>query len=379
MTKIDRYILVLFLRTAFICFCSIAGIFIVFHAFGNMDKLSEQSHAEGSLLRAVMRMYGPYMLMLFDWTGTLIALMAFMFTMSWLRRTGELTSTLAVGISHGRLIRPMIFASLFIVSVQLVNRELILPQYRDRVSLSSKVTAQRNDLSVKACYDKINRVLIDGSLLDIDAKRIEKPRFQIDGDYSDFGDLLVADSAQWVDASERLPSGYLIDGVTEPDHVETFASIFTQGRPVLLTSYDQSWLRPGQAYFVTSVSIDFLRTGQPTTGRATIPELISKIRNSAVYTSRGTQVLLHQRIVRMPLDFALVLMVVPLVINRKNYGLFGLVGGTMLTVLGFFLIRMAAGSLGSTGYLESPALAAWIPLLLIGPLAYVRYRGAQLT
>ena len=37
MTKIDRYILTLFLRTVIVCFCSIAGIFIVFHAFTSLE------------------------------------------------------------------------------------------------------------------------------------------------------------------------------------------------------------------------------------------------------------------------------------------------------------------------------------------------------
>ena len=109
MTKIDRYILVLFLRTVLICFCSIAGIFIVFHAFTSMDDLVKQGQAEDGLVhRDDARYYGPYMLLLFDWTGAIIALMAFLFTVGWLRRTGELTAILSAGISHGRIFRPII-------------------------------------------------------------------------------------------------------------------------------------------------------------------------------------------------------------------------------------------------------------------------------
>ena len=56
----------------------------------------------------MLRYYGPYMLLLFDWTGAIIALIAFLFTIGWLRRTGELTAILSAGISHGRILRPMI-------------------------------------------------------------------------------------------------------------------------------------------------------------------------------------------------------------------------------------------------------------------------------
>ena len=119
MTKIDRYILVLFLRTVLICFCSLAGIFIVFHAFTSMDDLVKQGQAEDGLIRVMMRYYGPYMLLLFDWTGAIIALMAFLFSIGWLRRTGELTAVLSAGISHGRIFRPILIASLAIVLIQL--------------------------------------------------------------------------------------------------------------------------------------------------------------------------------------------------------------------------------------------------------------------
>ena len=118
-TKIDRYILVLFLRTALICFCSIAGIFVVFHAFSHMEDLLRQGQQQGSLVSVFIRCYGPYMLLLFDMTGAIITLMAFLFTVGWLRRTGELTAILSVGISHGRIFQPIIYSSLIIILVQL--------------------------------------------------------------------------------------------------------------------------------------------------------------------------------------------------------------------------------------------------------------------
>ena len=98
MTQIDRYILVFFLRTSLICFCSIAGIFIVFHAFTSLDDLVRQGQVEDGLVRVMMRYYGPYLLLLFDWTGAIIVLMALLFTVGWIRRAGELTAILSAGI-----------------------------------------------------------------------------------------------------------------------------------------------------------------------------------------------------------------------------------------------------------------------------------------
>lgn len=379
MTRIDRYILVLFLRTVLICFCSLAGIFVVFHAFTSMDELVRQGQIEGGLPGVLVRFYGPYMLLLFDWTGAIIALMAFLFTIGWLRRTGELTSTLAAGVSHGRLMRPMIIASLVIVSVQMLSRELMLPHHRDSLSMKAKDLTGSAEQSVKAKYDKVNRVLVDATSMDGRNGILNDPSFRLDGNYGKFGDLLLAKNATWVDNHPKLPAGYLLEAVSRPLDVDTVPSVFWKKTPVLLTSKDQAWLLPGQAYFVTRVHPDLLQTSDSASRRAAIGELIARIKNPAIHSSLKLQVLLHERMVRPPLDFALILLGLPLVVNRKGRNLFVMMAVAMFTVMGFFAVKTAANYVGGSGYLVGPAMAAWIPLLVCGPIAYVRYRDVQLV
>lgn len=379
MTKIDRYILTLFLRTVAICFCSIAGIFIVFHAFNSMDELVKQGQEQDGLLAVMARYYGPYMLLLFDWTGAIITLMAFLFTVGWLRRTGELTSTLAAGVSHGRLLRPMITASLFIVLAQLASREFLLPTYRDALSMKAKDITGESEQPILAQYDKVNRVLIDGRALLSSANRVDEPSFRIDGDYPGFGDLLLAQSAVWVPADADHPAGYLMDGVQRPINIDLLATVGTPDRPIFFTSSDQAWLSTGQCFFATTVHVDLLQTNQASTQRASVAELIQRVKNPAVHSSLSLQVLLHERIIRAPLDFALILLGLPLVVNRRGRNLFVMIGVAMGTVLGFFFVKSLCGAMGGSGYLFSPAIAAWIPLIVIGPIAYVRYRDVQLV
>ena len=376
-TRIDRYVLLLFLRTVLICFCSLAGIFVVFHAFTSMDELVKQGQVEGGLFGVLLRFYGPYMLLLFDWTGAIIALMAFLFTMGWLRRTGELTSTLAAGISHGRLLRPMIIASLAIIALQMVSREMVLPYHRDSLSMKTKDLAGSTEQSVKAKYDRIHRVLLDATSMDGKNGVLNTPSFRLDGDYPGFGDLLMAKSARWIEANEHLPAGYLLEGVERPLEVNAVTSVFWQKRPVLLTSLDQAWLKSNQCYFVTRVHPDLLQSSESASRRASLGELIARIQNPAIHSSLKLQVLLHERFTRPPLDFALILLGLPLVINRKGRNLFVMISAAMMTVLGFFVIKTIASTMGGSGYWVTPAIAAWIPLLIIGPIAYVRLRDVQ--
>ena len=380
MTKIDRYILTFFLRTVLICFCSIAGIVIVFHAFTSMDAFVRRGQAEDGLVFVMLRFYGPYMLLLFDWTGAIISLMAFLFCIGWLRRSGELTSILSAGISHGRIFRPILIATVVLVLIQLANREYVIPRYSDVLTMKSKDIDGERGQPVKAQYDEINAVLIDGNLLFAPSRRIEAPSFQLHGDYPGFSDLLLAASAHWMEADENHPAGYLLSSVTLPENIDQVASASFQNRPILMTRYDQKWLEPDQCFFATSVSSDFLQTNQSATRMSSVAELVRRIRNPALYSSKSLEVLLHERIIRPPLDFALILLGLPLVINRRGRNLFVMVGAAMATVMAFFAIKTFAGAMGSsTLSLVSPTMAAWIPLLVLGPIAYVRFRDAQLV
>ncbi len=378
MTKIDRYVLKLFLRTVIICFCSLAGIFIVFHAFTSMEDLLRQAQKEGSLITVMLRYYSPYLLLLFDWTGAIIALMAFLFTIGWLRGTRELTAMLSTGISHGRIFRPILIASLVLLVLQLLNRELVLPNYRDVLLLKAKDWSGEASQPIRAQYDTVNRILIDGRALQTKTRTILNPTFRLDGDYPMYGDMMLGDSAIWLDATADHGSGYLIDGVQRPEKIDDLPSVGFKGRYILLTSRDQDWLRAGQCFFATTLHTDFLQTKQSAIRMASIQELVSRVRNPAVHSSMALRVLLHERLVRLPLDYALILLGLPMILNRHERNLFVMIAAVSMTVLGFFALKTVSGAMGSGGYLLSPMMAAWMPLLILGPIAYVRLRDTAI-
>ncbi|NNE00352.1 MAG: LptF/LptG family permease [Pirellulaceae bacterium] len=377
MTKIDRYILVLFLRTVFVCFCSIAGIFIVFHAFTSMDDFVKMGQKQDGLVPVMARYYGPYMLLLFDMTGAIITLLAFLFVVGWLRRTGELTATLAAGISHGRIFKPMIIASFCIVTLQLANREFVLPGMRDALSMKAKNVKDDVEEVVLPCYDKTNGILFEGHSLHVKTRTVKQPSFRLYGDYGDYGDLLMADTATWTDATATHPAGYLLKNVSRPERIDQLPSMGTAERAILLTSRDQDWLSPRECFVATTVTTDLLSKDQSATRLSSVMELAARVRNPAVRSSASVHVLLHERIVRLPLDFVLVMLGLPLVVNRRQRNLFVMIGIAILTVLFFFALKTLSGTMGSSGYLMSPAFAAWVPLLVLGPFAYVRLLEVQ--
>jgi len=78
--------------------------------------------------------------------------------------------------------------------------------------------------------------------------------------------------------------------------------------------------------------------------------------------------------VRLPLDYILILLGLPMILNRNERNLFVMIAAVSVTVLVFFAIKTASGAMGGSGYLLSPMMAAWMPLILLGPFAYVRLR-----
>ncbi len=386
MTKIDRYIFVLFARTIAICFCSLSGVFVVFHAFNNLDNLTKQVSANQSIALVLAEYYGPYLLMLFDWTASIIALIAMLFTVGWLRRSGELTALLAAGVNHGRILRPMIVLTFVVVLMQLVNRECLIPKYRELLTTKPGELASEEASSMLPAYDKSNGVLIEGNGLYTDEGMIEQPSFRLYGSYPDYGDVIVGRSAVWREANAEQPSGYLLTGVTQPENIDRLAIGYvalaitpsTPDRPVIFTHLEASWLNQGECFVATTLNPEVLQDNPRSTRLTAMPELVRRVRNASVHSSDALRVMLHERLLRPPLDLTLVLLGLPLVVNRGDKRLFNMIAQAMGIVLLFFGLKTLAGGMGSSGYGLSPSMAAWLPLLLLGPIAFVRYRDVQI-
>ncbi|QEG42237.1 LptF/LptG family permease [Roseimaritima ulvae] len=377
MTRIDRYILMLYLRTLLICFCSLGGIFVVFHAFSNLEALAEHAEAKGGFVHAMIDYYGPYLLVIFDSTSPILALMSLLFTIGWLRQSGELTSILAAGVRHGRLLQPMLIAALLIVGLGLVNREWVLPHYRNKLGNRPNVDAATAERPLQPCYDRQAGVLVEGKSLITEGKQLVNPAFHLHAAYPGFGSQLNARQAVWRPADEQHPAGFLLNDVARPQAIDELSSARLNDRPVLFTSKDNAWLQPQQCFVATSVDISMLEAKGSSKKYTPIFDLMRRVRNPAVHTSSKVRVDLHARFLRPLLDFSLVLLGLPLAVSRGDKNLFVLVGHAVILVGMFFGIKSLAATMGSSGYLLTPPMAAWVPILLLSPLAYARYRSVQ--
>ncbi len=376
MTRIDRYLLVTYFRTLLICFFSLAGVFVVIHAFQNLEELAAFGEERGGLWAAVVGYYGPFLVALFDWTVDILAVMALMFTIAYVRRSGELTAILAAGIGHGRIIKPLLCASAAVILLAAVSREVILPRYRDWIGARPQDLAGTTDQALQPSLDRKTGVLIGGKGLRVIRHEIVSPTFFLHSPLGDYGPQLASVSGVWLPASEKRPAGYLLRDVTIPEDVASIRSAAKDGKTLIYGPVEYPELRPKNLFVVSEVPYELLQAGSGSRSYLGWAELVSRVRNPAAHVPADLNVALHSRPIRPLIDFAIVLASVSLVVGSADRHLFAIAGASLLLIIGSQLIKAASQAAGSSGYLFSPVEAAWLPLIVFGPIGYMRWRDA---
>jgi lipopolysaccharide export system permease protein len=375
MSLIDRYLTVLYLRVVVISFTSLAGVFVVFHAFNNLDELTNYANVTGSFLSACVAYYGPYLLQLFDWTAPILAMMGLLFVLGWLRRTGELTALLAAGIGYQRIARPLLASAVIILVLGLLNREFAMPRWQEVLTLRAQDLGGDIERSLQPCFERGTGILISGKSLRLSEREIVSPAFLLHSDLGEFGRQVAAQRGQWLPAvAGQHPAGYMLSGVHEPARPATLPSAKLGDRIVIYSPSEHPWLKEDQVFVASDVEYDLLRTGGAWKRLASTAELIRRLHHPSIDYGADARVALHYRLLRPFTEFALVLMGLPLVTGRADKNLFVMAGWGLALISAYQLIRLGCLSLGEAGYLIDPIQAAWIPMLVIVPPAVVQWR-----
>jgi len=371
MNIIDRYLLRQFLQNFVICFMSLTGVYVVFDAFTNLEAF--MGLAKGlTLMKIIVAYYGYQSLFFFDRISSLLVLMSAMFTMAWIQRHHEMTALMAAGVSRIRVVAPVLVASVAIIFLAVINREIVIPRIKDQLAMRPADLKGSVIEELLPEYDNATDVLIEGRCAITDKKQIEQPVFVVPPDkpsLCEYGKQWSAALAQYMPAKDGRPTGYLLTDVTEPKNLGQRPSLALDGRPVLITPHDHpEWLKPNEAFVVSDVTVDELTGGMILRRFASTGELIWALRNTSTYFSPDVRVTIHARILQPLLDITLLFLGLPLVAARDNRNVFVAIGVCMGLVALFFIVAIACQQLGAN-CLIPPSLAAWAPLMVFVPAA----------
>jgi lipopolysaccharide export system permease protein len=365
---IDRYLLRQFLQIFVICFISLYGLYVVIDAFAHLDHFIDHASEEEGLLSVIGKYYSYRSLAFFDRTSGILALIAAMFTVTWIQRHNELTALLAAGIPRLRVLRPVIVAALSIGVFAAICRELVVPQVRDELARNYKNLDGQNGTEIQSHWDTQTDIFLSGESVVIEGKRIIRPNFSLPRVLATYGKQLAAEEAIYMDVEGERPAGFLLRGVISPAMLPQRESLRLGGVPVVVTPRDVKWLGDNEVFVASGVSFDLLAGGSTWRNFASTHELVRELRSPSNDLGNDVRVALHTRLLQPFFDATLLFLGLPLVVNRTNRNPFIAIGLAILVVASFFVIVLACQSLGSTGWMR-PVFASWLPLMLFAPIA----------
>ncbi len=198
---------------------------------------------------------------------------------------------------------------------------------------------------------------------------INKPDFILPAELRTYSQNLAAERAYYQPPDGDRPGGYLFENLERPADLDHRPSLEQDGKRVIFTPQDTPWLKSQQCFVASGVSFEQLEGGGSWQRYSSVMEMISGLRNPSLDFAEDVRVAIHCRFVQPLLDVTLLLLGLPLVLSRKNRNMFLAIGLSVILVVWFMGVTMACQYLGSNYYLVSPALAAWLPLMIFVPWA----------
>jgi lipopolysaccharide export system permease protein len=375
MTIIDRYVLRTYAKVLVVCLFSLFGLFVVIDGFNNFDEFYTygKRHALGAP-GVMAEYYAPRLLWFFDRTAGIVGMVAAGFVLTLLQRTNELTAIVAAGIPPVRVVKPLLGASICVSLLAVANREAGLPRVRDLLSKNAQDWLGEAARKCTPRYDIRTDILIAGKATYAKEKRIAEPLFRLPPELAAWGRSIAADSAYYQAQTDERPGGYLVRGVKQPATLAALPSAALGGGAVLLSPADTPWLKPDECFVVSMLTFEQLSAGGAWRRYLSSYEIISGLYRQIIDPGADIRLLLHARLVQPLLDLSLVLLAIPLVLNRGGRNIFVVpaIGGGV--VAGLRVVVLISHSLGVNYVLPSTTLAAWLPLLIFGPVAYASGR-----
>lgn len=354
MITLDRMLLINFLRSYAIVFTSLLTLYIVIDLFTNLDDFAGKGSLYASL-KHIGQYYSVRVLQIFDRLSEAITLIAAVFTVSWMQRNNELLPQLSAGVSTQRVVRPVLIGAGAMLVLGPMNQELVIPRIADELMVPRDDPQQQRPIEMRGGYDP--------SGVHVEAFAGYRRDQRVTGLSVTFPETgsagmahIQAEEAVW---SAKESGWYLYNTIPEtmPDPLPE------QLKP----------LGP-RRYFLSVRQIDFdsLTRGSSMYPLASTAKLRQMLDSHDTRRLAPVAVIFHMRYTRPLVGIILVLLGLAIILRNQNRHI--LVSAGLCLVMGavFYAVVYGCKYLGEQDVLAAP-LAAWLPVILVGPIAVVQY------
>ncbi|MCI0459918.1 MAG: LptF/LptG family permease [Gemmataceae bacterium] len=371
MTKLlDRMLVYNYLKAYLICLVSLLALYIVVDLFANMDDFTQHHDSLAGVLQHIARYYGVQVTVIFDRLCEVIVLLAAMFTVAWIQRNNELVPLLSAGVSTHRVVRPVLFSACLMMGLSVVNQEIIIPRLGQAILFARDDPEGERDLYVTPSFEP-NRILISSNK---PATRkgmlVREFTCTIPEDINPLGELLPlqAAEARYVPPQEGKPrtGGWRLTGATIGEKVAELPPNWARKDVLEL-------IAPGNLFLYTSeVDFDVATRDRKWFYRASTMRVFGELGKAESNRLASMAVVFHMRLTRPILGILLVFLGLSVILRDQNRNVFISAGLCLGLCALFFAVCFGCRFLGEKEFL-SPALAAWLPVLLFGPLSFAMF------
>lgn len=367
----DRYLLRSFLHTFVVCFVALFGLVVVIDLLENLDEFIDRNEGKGleSLLTRIGWFYGYQSILFLDRAGPALTIISVVVVLILFQRSGELHPLLSAGVSMRRILAPLVFATIGINGLLVLNQELVVPRFAYHALEGRGVTSKQGP-EVESAYDHLTRIQIDGKKLLPAKKTIEFAEFVLPapGIVEELT-TLKAEKAKFRRGHQGRPTGWYLVHVT-PSFRDL--PLTESGREIIFDEPDIDGV-----FVATALAPDQLYKRTSSYTMLSSSELMLRIQNPAfgLVSVHRLVLHLHSRFLQPLLNIIAVLLTIPLMVRRESLGLVvdsgicALLQGIMFGVIQ--VCQFLGGSL-----ILPPDLAAWLPVIIGGCL--VTIVGGQL-
>lgn len=363
MKILDRYILKNFLYSYVLSLCVLISLYVVLDLFVNFDEFTESRESVATIVSHVFSYYIYNVPLYFSQLSGVITAFAACATVARLQRQNELTAILASGTSLYRVVTPILVISLVINFGLLVfDQEVLLPH------VAPKLARERDDVEGVRSYgiwcvrDGENRLLsaqyfspkqerIRGLII-MELNKQGNQRAQM-------GDVITATKARWdhdrhgwileergmrVKVAEAVAGGITSDADVTRTPLDFYACELTPAE--LLTRQNAQW-------------VEFL----------SVRELKRMQQRTDVNHAQIARIM-HGRFTLPVNNMILLLLGLVFFMNRLPESVLTQGAKALVACAAAFLVTFVGQQLiGAGGF--SPALPAWLPIFIFGPVAAV--------
>ncbi|HEV3257272.1 MAG TPA: LptF/LptG family permease [Gemmataceae bacterium] len=361
MKLVDRLLVRGYLKAYVICLTSLLTLYIVVDLFTNLDDFAEHHSNLTAILKHIGTYYGYKVSQIFDRLCEAIVLLAATFTMAWIQRNNELLPLLSAGVSTRRVVRPILLGACATLGLSVVNQELIIPRIGIYLMNPRHDPKGENEVPVGGAYEP-NGIHIEGQVGSRKGMVVKGCFVVIPPSIAGCLVKLDAAEARYIPPANgpQHSGGWLLTG-TQPAQLENW------NLPVL------EMIDPGK-YFLKTDEVDFDTITRPRTwfNFASTARLSKELSKPDTTRLAAMAVLFHMRLTRPLVGMILVLMGLSVILRDQNRNVFISSGMCLVLCALFFAAQFAAKQLGDNDII-SPALAAWLPVLLFGPLSFAMF------